>query len=712
MGKVYRARHLTLNRVVAIKVLTQEQDERLLARFREEARAVARLQHPNIAQLYDTGVADGRPYYSLEYADGGTVSRRWDDKPQDPHATATLIECVARAIQYSHEQGILHRDLKPGNVLLAADGTPKVADFGLAKELPTSHGESSTLPAAAALTRTGEIVGTPAYMPPEQASGVTSGLTPAADVYSLGAMLYEGLTGRPPFQAPDALQTLFMVLASDPVPPLTLQPKLPPDLNTICLKCLEKQPKKRYATAGELADDLKRWLSGEPIVARPVGRVERAVKWAKRHRAGAALIGMSAVFFLALVVFAVVVAVAAVRLRDTNTQLAKLNDDLETSRNELAERNAALEKSKAETETMLGYTLGTMDEYHFTLADKLSTLPQGEKLRVEVLAQAGRTLDEIYAANPSRVRVQEFLLDGYTKLGDARGTIGDLSGSETAYRRGREAAEKLVSVDPDNPRYHAAVAICELKLANTLETLGRSQEAVPLYEQGERTAERLERSHPNDPTVLQLLVIAYSRQGLAAAASGKVEDVVKAYQRWADLSHRRAAAEPEVEKYQIDAADWEVRLVSLLCQQMKFAEAKEILDRVKGDLGRLSEPDRLAVRKLTCAYHEAVGSFHYWKDEPAAADAAYRKAIELHEGLVRDFPDSPNYRRGLISAWTGVGNVWAFGGKPDDGLAAYKKARELAAALVKDYPEDTFCRQLLEGIDASMRNLFPKHEKP
>lgn len=701
MGKVYRAKHVALGRTIALKVMTHEQDERLTARFRDEARAVAKLQHPNIAQLFDTGTADGRPYYSMEFADGGTLAGKWDGKPQDPAATAATMECVARAIQHSHEHGILHRDLKPGNVLMATDGTPKVADFGLAKELPSVVAGNATLPAAAGLTRTGEVVGTPAYMPPEQASGVTSALTPAADVYSLGAMLYEGLTGRPPFQAPDALQTLFLVLSTEPVPPKTLQPKLPADLNTICLKCLEKQPKKRYATAGALADDLRRFLNGEPIVARPVSRVERAVKWARRHKAGAALVAVSAVLVVAVIGFGVWEAFNALRLREANEQLAKKND-------ELGQANADLEKSKAETESMLGFALETLDKHPYAVADKLAVLPHGEKLRVEVLNEAGATLDRIHAANPTRERVREYLMDGYARLGDARGTIGDLPGSETAYKRAVEAADGLVAARPNDVRYCAFRATCELKLAHALETLGRTNDAKPYYERGEKAGDDLEADHPENPDVLRLLTLAYSRKGLAAAANGEIADVERAYRRWADLSRRLAVAEPTEEKHKITAADWEVRLVSLLSTQSKFAEAETILGRVKDTLDRLPEPERLAVRKLACAYHEAVASVHYWRNEPAKADAAYRRALTVHEGLVKDYPDSPNFRRGVITVWTAIGSVWTFGGKPDDGRAAYTKARDLAAALVKDYPNDVYAKQLLDGAEKTLRDTAPE----
>jgi serine/threonine-protein kinase len=704
MGKVYRAKHVALGRVVAIKVMTQEQDERLTARFREEARAVARLQHPNIAQLFDTGTADGRPYYSLEFADGGTLAGKWGGQPQDPRAAAAALEVVARAIQHSHEHGILHRDLKPGNVLLTADGTPKVADFGLAKELPSTAPADTTLPGREALTRTGEIVGTPAYMPPEQASGVSSSLSPAADVYSLGAVLYEALTGRPPFLAPDALQTLFLVLSVDPVPPKTLQPKLPPDLNTICMKCLDKQAKKRYATAGELADDLRRWLAGEPIVARPVGRVERAVKWAKRHKAGAALVAVSTLLLLAVVGFGVWEAVNALRLREANEQLAKKNEELEKA-------NAELEKSRGETEMMLGYALKTMDEYHFTLSDKLATLPQGEKLRVEVLQQARTTLDELYAQNPRREAVWEHLMTGYQQLGNALSQVGDPDGGERAYARGAEAAGRLADRHPAAPRYRAARGTLLLQQTGALEAIGRTTDADAPRAAGLKLAAELDATHPDDLDVLKLNLLAVPYQHAKAVGSGDAAAMVPVYERFINLYHRLAAAEPDVPRHARRETDNELALAGLLAQLKRFDQAESTLTRTKRRVDTLPDADDPDVRQLRAGFHETVGTVAYYRDRPVDADVAYRKALVEYERIAKDFPNSPNYRKYLINCWTKIGAAGVFGGDQAVGLEAYQTARRLSAELVRDFPDNKQYKASLESLDHLIRGFTPPEKK-
>jgi WD40 repeat protein len=292
MGVVYKARQVRLNRLVALKMIlvAEHAGPQELARFQTEAEAVARLQHPNIIQIYEVGEQDGRPFFSLEFAEGGSLAGKLDGTPLPARQAAHLVETLARAIHAAHQRGIIHRDLKPANVLLTADGTPKITDFGLAKKLEDSAGQ----------TASGAILGTPSYMAPEQAGGKRQEVGPAADVYALGAILYELLTGRPPFKAANPLDTLMQVVADDPVPPTQLQSKTPRDLETICLKCLQKLPGKRYATALELADDLRRFQAGEPIRARPVGTAERAVKWVKRRPATAALLAVSLLAAVAL----------------------------------------------------------------------------------------------------------------------------------------------------------------------------------------------------------------------------------------------------------------------------------------------------------------------------------------------------------------------------------------------------------------------------
>jgi hypothetical protein len=296
MGVVYLARQEGLDRAVALKMILHGghagADE--LGRFRAEAQAIARLKHPNIVQVYAVGAHDGLPYFAMEYCGGDSLARAFAERRPSPRDAADLVARLARGVGAAHASGIVHRDLKPGNVLLADGGTPKITDFGLAKQLGDDSG----------LTRSGTVLGTPSYMAPEQAAGDTHAVGPAADVWALGAILYEALTGRPPFGGATAAETLDHVRHREPVPPRRFDPSLVPDLEAVALKCLEKDPAARYARATDLADDLERWLRGEPVAAHRRGFLYWAGKLLRRHRrkaaAAAAALAALAVAWLAL----------------------------------------------------------------------------------------------------------------------------------------------------------------------------------------------------------------------------------------------------------------------------------------------------------------------------------------------------------------------------------------------------------------------------
>jgi WD40 repeat protein/tRNA A-37 threonylcarbamoyl transferase component Bud32 len=280
MGIVFKARQQTLKRIVALKMILTGRlaDQADVERFKREARAAGRLKHPNIVPVHEIGEYEGRHYFTMDFVDGHSLAKEIREEPLAPRRAAEIVQAVAKAVHFAHEQGTVHRDLKPANVLLTADGVPHITDFGLAKILEPVHQESR-----ADLTGSGQILGTPSYMSPEQASGKKGQLGVPSDIYSTGAVLYACLTGRAPFVADSPVDTLLQVMSNEPVPPRSLNSKVPRDLETICLKCLEKEPRKRYGTARLLADDLERYLQGRAVLARPIGRIAKGWRWSRRN---------------------------------------------------------------------------------------------------------------------------------------------------------------------------------------------------------------------------------------------------------------------------------------------------------------------------------------------------------------------------------------------------------------------------------------------
>jgi serine/threonine-protein kinase len=456
MGIVYKARQLGLDRLVALKMVLAGE---CTARFRSEAQAAARLQHPNIVQVHEIGEHQGVPYYSLELIEGGSLAGRVARQPQPPDAGAALVETLARAVHFAHTQGIIHRDLKPANILLAdepgaaADDTatsgatdapalrpsarPKITDFGLAKSA-----------ADPGRTHTGDLLGTPSYMAPEQARGDTAAVGPAADVYALGAILYELLTGRPPFKGTSIHDTLQQLQTREPVPPSQLQASVPVDLETICLKCLHKEPRKRYGSALELADDLRRFSEGRPIVARPVGSAERLFRWARRNPRTAALLGAVAALLLALAgvswLFTLELArekAAVVRAKgeaDDNARLAEENAKLAAERAKLAaeQANLAVEALAA-----------LVGKAQALLVD----LPNSLKARQELLTQALKLLERV-ERNHQPGLTDRALATAHKNLGDICLVNGQREQALRHYEKGRELTAQLLEAAPKSDR--------------------------------------------------------------------------------------------------------------------------------------------------------------------------------------------------------------------------------------------------------------------
>lgn len=383
MGVVYRARQLSLNRAVAVKVLLAGQfaNAAFVARFRREAEAAASLNHPNIVSIHDVGEHEGRPFFSMQLVAGRSLAELVHEKPMEVREAAQLVRTIAEAVHFAHEHGVLHRDLKPSNVLVDSNGVPHVTDFGLAKRVERDSEKvesdcelrvegngrtgavlnSQPKPLPTELTLTGQVLGSPNYMPPEQSDPKRGPVTRASDVYSLGAILYHALTGRPPFLADSVTQTLRLVADADPVAPRWLNPALSRDLETICLKCLEKEASRRYATARELADELARFLRDEPIRARPVGLLGRLRRWRRRKPALAASLSLAALLLLVLMIGS---PVALIRINNARSHAEEARGRAESAERRAEARlyTALLEQARATVRSgEMGQRLRTLD---------------------------------------------------------------------------------------------------------------------------------------------------------------------------------------------------------------------------------------------------------------------------------------------------------------------------------------------------------------
>jgi tetratricopeptide (TPR) repeat protein len=471
------------------------------ARFRAEAEMIARLQHPDIVQIYHVGEADGLPFLELEYLPGGSLDKVLDGTPVPPKEAARLIETLARAIAEAHRQGIIHRDLKPANILLDAAGHPKVADFGLAKLLDSDAG----------LTRSRAVIGSPSYMAPEQAEGLAQAIGAATDVYALGAILYELLTGRPPFHAATALETLAQVKLNDPVPPSRVQPGLPRDVETICLHCLEKSPARRYPTAQALAEDLRRYRAGEAIVARTTLAWERALKWSRRHPAPATALGVGAVAVLLLLAGGLYY-------------------------------NARLQAALSEAVRQRNITQQNLEELVFDLQDRLGETPKTRALREGLLLKAISGLEDIArrteAARPDLSRAV-----AHQKLGDIFRQIGRAVEAREQYEQARRLAETLAGAAAD-PGVAECLARTYLGLGQ-LSVMAHPAEAKARLHRAAELAGAVAAAEPPRPGARRGLIEATFQLGRAYGFAHEYAEAAEWFGKSRDLAGRWCSDEPE-----------------------------------------------------------------------------------------------------------------------------------------------------------------------
>jgi tetratricopeptide (TPR) repeat protein/predicted Ser/Thr protein kinase len=640
MGDVYRAVRVDdYRQTVAVKVIRPGlADDELRQRFRTERQVLAGLNHPNVVRLLDGGATeDGLLYFVMEYIDGEPLDRWCARRRPALREQLRLLLEVARAVDYAHQQGVIHRDLKPGNVLVTPAGVAKITDFGLAKRL-----DQEAAPPAGGATRTGVILGTPNYLAPEQAGSASGAVGPATDVYALGAILYELLTGRPPFRGATLLEALEQVRSAESVPPSRLHPQLPRDLETVCLKALAKEPGRRYATAAALAADLDNFLLGRPVAARPVGRLVQLARGCRRKPLVA---GLSAA--LVLVLLAAFAGVtwewrrAEAQLEETRREHRRAEENLAACRQILGQF-ASLDKE---------YAPDSKPDPEVRLAT----------IRIESLEVAIKYYEDLRLREQVDLSLREGMAGAYRLrallYAETRQPAGK---TRAAYEKALASYQELADAHPGRADYEFGWSLTCWDLGRYLCDHGRAAEALVAHESAGQRLRPLVRQHPDRPLYRKLLGMALYHSGRDQARLGRADAARTSYREAAARFRDLAEQFPEVPAYR---------------------------------------------RDLAASYHN-VGNLHADAGAFAEAVSFYRRALPLRERLSRDNPDHLPFLSDVSGEGHRLGEALQRLGRREEALAAFQRSVEQTRELVRKAPGEVAYRQLLTERCRNLARLY------
>jgi serine/threonine protein kinase/tetratricopeptide (TPR) repeat protein len=676
MGVVYKARHRSLNRLAALKMVLAAEFASPVQelRFRLEAELAARVQHPNIVQVYEIGSYEGRPFLAMEWVEGGSLANRLDGKPWPPGEAASLIETLARAIDVAHGEGVVHRDLKPANVLLTEDGMPKVTDFGLAKKLD-EDGQ----------TPSGSVLGTPAYMAPEQASGKRALVGPAADIYALGVVLYQLLTGRLPFQRYSTMELLRAVTSDEPTRPRRLQPRLPRDLEAITLHCLEKEPVRRYPSALALAEDLQRFREGKQVVARPVSEIERVWRWCRRKPVIAGLLAA-----LVLVVSLGLIGMSwAYFVAESARQAEK------EKRQEADEQRDRAERARDRTRQALDDMTSSVTGDSLTTQKAISD--EQKKFLTEVLTYyqefAGEKADDEKArartaAAAFRVAIIEYRLSRKAE-------------AAAANRLACDGYAKLAADLPEVPKYRYELAGSHMNLGVVLTDLGKRTEAEDQYRLALAICAKLAADFPAMPEYRHYLALTHTNLGNLLRGVGNPTEAEEQFRQALTICAKLAANFPAMPEYRLRLADSHACLGDLLRRLGKPTEAEEQFREalaIQEKLAAESPP----VRERLAGTHQNLGIVLADLGKLPEAEGQYRKALAIQEKLAADFPAVPAYREELAGHHANLGTVLNVRGKWLEAEEQFRKALAMGEKLADDFPAVPAYQVGLGGLSCNL----------
>ncbi len=658
MGVVYRARQLAADRIVALKVVRRDllrslasgTETSALDRFQHEVQAAARLEHENIVTVHEVGDVDGEPYFSMQYVDGHSLDEALRPGPLPGRQAAKYIEPVARAVHEAHCAGILHRDLKPQNILVdSRTDRPLVADFGLAK-LQESDEQ---------LTQTGDIMGSPPYMSPEQAQD-SSTVTALSDVYALGATLYHLLTWRPPFRAATGWETLRQVIDREPVPPRQLNPSIDKDLETICLKCLEKEPSRRYESALELAEDLRRFLDNEPIQARPIGSLGRATRWCRRNPVVAGLMASTAV--------AVLVALVAMLVGYLKT-------------------TAALETA----ETGYAHARGAVNKFYTRVSeDKLLNQPGMQPLRQDLLQEALDYYQQFLDERGDDPTIQDELAMTYFRIGRITELIESPDAALVWYRQALAAQQRLIAERPDDSECLTGLGDTWNGIGGVLFNQREFDEAREAHRKASEIRARLANSFPENTEFKRTLANSRMNIGLVDMESGRLQDARSNLEDAQTLRRQILEKRPDCTDTRRDMGIgyYNMANLSLSIQERdregaetNFGEAVSLFE------GLLAEDERdLANQyRLAMCYRE-LANLHSEQQQWVEARERYGQAYEQIRQLVQRNPDVPEYEADLAGLRMNLGKLENDDGQPDAALESFRQAVDILQPLSERHP--------------------------
>ncbi len=685
MGVVYKARQPGLNRLVALKMIQSGKGtKRERDQFRLEAEVIARLQHPNIVQIYEIGEHNESLYFSLELVEGGSLADVLVRHRPTPVQSARIVRQLAEGMDLAHSQGIVHRDLKPANILMAGSTTapldervPKITDFGLARQVEEGDRKNPL----------SGIMGTPSYMPPEQAEGRNHQVGPPADIYSLGAVLYDLLVGKPPFRGSTLQETLELVCKVRPRPPIEFNPAVPRDLQAICLKCLEKEPEKRYRSARELAGDLTAFLDGKPISARPCSGLERAWKWARRRPAAAGLLVVSVLALFGVAVGGVVLARQhAVLARD---EAARRQEAEDRERVEKGLRREA-ERERERAEANFREARAAVDELRQIGHRRLSSVPHVEGVRRELLEKALAFNERFRAINGDLPAQRQEVGRAHLRVGEIQELLGRQKEAERAYRQALDSFTRLHEEAPESKEHRH-------DLAGTWNDLAILQAALSEHDQAEKS-------------FAEAVALKAALAAEHDAAREARRDLARTY---ISRGHVRLARKKTAE------AEADYREALTLLADLPREESLEDLARVHASLGALwtrSEPAKaagfhqkaiedwtaLTSRTAEPRYrHELAtalanrGALAHLQSRPKAAEADYREATRLLTTLTGEYRGVIAYRESLANVHHNHGQLLRDLGRHEDATGVWRAALSLWRRLAEDFPHRRDYRQKL-----------------